>query len=95
MKISTAIQTSALIALLAVATLPALACSAAGLSTHVGEVLSVDRGARTFTILDAETMSRVTLAADEALLDQVSSISGSVAVTFEKDGNTLRALALR
>ncbi len=95
MKISTAIQTSALIALLAVPTIPALACSAAEPNTHVGNVLSVDRDAGTFTILDAENMSPVTLAADEALLDQVSSISGSVAVTYEKDGDTLRALALR
>ena len=95
MKASTIVVTAVLFSMLTTAPIPALACGAAGPNTHVGRVLSVDKHAGTFTLLDAETMSPITLAADAALLDQVSSISGSVAVTYENDGGTLRALKLK
>lgn len=95
MKASTTVATAILCSLLTAAPIAALACGAAGPNTHVGKVLSVDKHAGTFTLLDAETMSPITLAADTALLDQVSSISGSVAVTYENDGGTLRALELK
>lgn len=95
MKLSIVIKSAALLMLLAATPWPTLACSAAGPNTHVGKLLSVDKGAGTFTLLDAETMSPVTLAASAALLDQVSSISGSVVVTYEKNGDMLRALELK
>ncbi len=95
MKASSAAVTASLFVLLTATPMPALACGAAGPNTHVGQVLSVDKHAGTFTLLDAETMSPITLAADSALLEQISSISGSVAVTYKNDGGTLKALELR
>ena len=103
MKHSTAIKSAALLTLLAGAPCLALACDAAGSGTHAGRLLSLSKSAGTFTLLDAETMSPVTLAADAALLDQISSIlyhayqndSGGILVTYEKDGDMLRALELK
>ncbi len=95
MKASTTVATAILFSLLTAAPMPALACGTAGPNTHVGRVLAVNKHAGTFTLLDAETMSPITLAADAALLEQVSNISGSVAVTYENDGGTLKALELK
>ncbi len=95
MKASTTVVTASLFLLLTAAPTPVLACGASGANAHMGQVLSVDKLAGTFTLLDAETMSPITLAADAALLDQVSNISGSVAVIYEDDGGTLRALELK
>lgn len=95
MKASTTVATAIVLSLLTAAPIAALACSAAGANTHVGTVLSVDKHAGTFTLLDAESMSPITLAADAALLDRVSSISGSVAVTYENKDGRLKALKLK
>ena len=83
-----------LLATALVATTPALACSAAGPNTHVGTVLSVDKVAGSFTILDAESGNPVTLTADVSLLEQAAA-SGRVTVRYEKDGATLRATELK
>lgn len=95
MKASSTAVTASLFVLLTATPMPAPACGDAGTNTHAGQVLSVDKHAGTFTLLDAETMSPITLAADSALLEQLSSISGSVAVNYKNDGGTLRALKLK
>lgn len=95
MKNSTVIRATVLFAIFSAAPLPSMACGSPDLKTHVGKVLSVDKSAGNFTLLDAETMSPVTLAADAALLDQVSKISGNVVVIYEKIGDRLRALELK
>jgi hypothetical protein len=101
-KPTTAVKIAALITFIVGLPHPSLACSAEGPAIHVGRLLSLDKSAGTFTLLDTETMRPVTLAADVGLLDRVSSMlyhayqndSGGVVVTYEQNGNTLRALAL-
>jgi len=103
MKLTTSVRSAALFVFLAGAPCLSLACGAASPATHVGRLLSLDKGAGTFTLLDAETMSPITLSADAALLDQVSSVlyhayqndSGGVVVSYEEDGDALRALKLK
>lgn len=96
-----AIQTVVIFALTASVSVPAFACSAADPGTRMGRVLSVNKGAGTLTLLDAETTRPVTLFADAALLDKIgpllyhSTSAGSIAVTYEKDGDTLRALEFK
>lgn len=94
MKLPTAIQSAVLCMLLAFAPLPTVACGSPGMKTHVGKVLSVDKGAGTFTLLDAESMSPITFNADATLLETISPTAGSVAVTYETLGDTLQALKL-
>ncbi|MDH3316415.1 MAG: hypothetical protein OER43_11705 [Gammaproteobacteria bacterium] len=95
MKISTAIQSVALCMLLAAAPLPTVACGSPDMKTHVGKVLSVDKNAGTFTLLDAESMSPITFNADAALLEKISHAGERVAVAYETMGNRLQALELK
>lgn len=102
MKLTTAFGNAALLSFLAVAPCLSLACGADGSDTHTGRLLSLNKSAGTFTLLDADTMSPITLAADIALLERVSSMlyhayqneSGGVVVTYEESGDTQRALTL-
>lgn len=95
MNISTLVRTAALFTLFATAMPPSMACGPPDLKTHVGKVLSVDKSAGTFTLIDAESMSPVTFSADAKLLEQLSRASGNVAVKYETIGETLRALELK
>ncbi len=95
MKIFTAIQSVALCMLFAVAPLPTVACGSPDMKTHVGKILSVDKNAGTFTLIDAESMSPITFNADAALLEKISHAGGRVAVTYETVGDTLQALELK
>ena len=70
---------------------PTLACQAAGLATHVGKVLKVDHGEKTFTILDAQTVSPITFEASEEILARVSNASGTAFVDYDVDGLILIA----
>jgi len=69
-----------------------LACSAAGPSTHVGNVLSVDADQGRFTIRDAETMEPLTFTASESILGTLKNSAGMVFVDYEQDGDALKAL---
>lgn len=71
------------------------ACSAAGPSTHIGMLLGVDKEAKSFTLLDAETNRPITFLADEGLLGQVAGANGMIQVDFEEDGASLRATSIR
>ncbi len=68
------------------------ACSAAGPSTHVGNVLSVEADQGRFTIRDAETMSPITFTASESILKSLEAGKGVVFVDYEEDGDALRAV---
>ncbi len=70
----------------------ALACSAAGPNTHVGNLLSVDADQGKFTIRDAETQQPLTFTASDAILALLKSSGGMVFVDYEQDGDILKAL---
>ncbi|MDH3690033.1 MAG: hypothetical protein OEU36_11210 [Gammaproteobacteria bacterium] len=60
------------------------ACSAAGPSTHVGKVVTIDAAAKSFTILDAETLSPIRFFATDDILTQIRDSEGTAFVDFEK-----------
>lgn len=72
-----------------------LACDALGPNAHVGPVLSIDKQAQSFTLLDAQTRAPVTFRADDALLERVEQAEGRIIVDFEREGSTLRAQDIR
>ena len=67
------------------------ACTAAGPSTHVGNVLTVDLEKNTFTILDAQNVSPVKFQASEDIMEKVVNATGTAFVDFEVDGINLVA----
>jgi len=67
------------------------ACTAAGPSTHVGNVLKIDLENNTFTILDAQTVSPVKFQASEDIMEKVVNATGTAFVDFEVDGINLVA----
>jgi len=67
------------------------ACSAAGASTHVGNVLKIDLENNTFTILDAQTVNPVEFQASEDIMKKVVNATGTAFVDFEVDGINLVA----
>ena len=77
------------IAIASVVSIPTWACTAAGPSTHVGKVLKVDDEKKTFTILDAQTVSPVTFQADGDIIAKVTNAIGTAFVDFNVDGVTL------
>ena len=66
------------------------ACDAAGPSTHIGTVQSVDASSKTFTIIDAQTRMPISFAASSEIIDGLKDAKGSVMVNYEeiegKDG---------
>lgn len=72
------------------------ACDAAGPSTHVGTVQSVDAGSKTFTILDAQTRKPITFVANNEIIDGLKDAKGSIMVNYEEvDGSSdLKALGV-
>ena len=79
------------LAVLGAASVTAWGCDAAGPTTHVGKVLSVNTGKNTFTILDAQTISPVSFQADEVILKKVAAGDGTAIVSFIDDGVDLIA----
>ncbi len=73
-------------------TTASLACSAMGPNTHIGQVLSLDRDARTLTIRDAETQRPITFVLNDKLLLKAASARGQVIVHYNgEDGGRLIA----
>lgn len=72
------------------------ACDAAGPSTHVGTVKSVDASSKTFTIIDAQTRMPITFVANNEIIDGLKDAKGSVMVNYEEvDGSSdLKALGV-
>lgn len=75
---------------------PALtwACDAAGPSTHIGNVLSVDAGNKTFTIQDAQSNSPITFAANNEILSGLKEAKGSIMVNYEESESGLTAVGV-
>ena len=72
------------------------ACDAAGPSTHIGTVKSVDASSKTFTIIDAQTRMPIKFVANNEIIDGLKEAKGSVMVNYEQmDGSSdLKALGV-
>jgi len=70
----------------------ALACSAMGPKTHVGNITEIDRNQQTLTIMDAETQQPITFSVDNKQLMALNSSSGQVIVRY-RDGNDGKLIA--
>ncbi|MCI0505040.1 MAG: hypothetical protein L0Z73_02920 [Gammaproteobacteria bacterium] len=81
---------------LLIAPLATWACDAAGPSTHIGTVQSVDASTKTFTIIDAQTQMPIKFAASNEIIDGLKDAKGSVMVNFEKmeDSSDLKAVGV-
>jgi hypothetical protein len=78
-----------LAALFFIAPLATWACDAAGPSTHIGTVQSVDASSMTFTIIDAQTRMPIKFVANNEIIDGLKEAKGSVMVNFEQvEGST-------
>jgi hypothetical protein len=82
-----------LTALLTIPTLT-LACGAAGSNIHVGGLMTVDQGNKSFTILDAQSGSPISFLADDGILERLGGESSVIQVTYEQTGDALRAVAI-
>lgn len=67
----------------------ALACDAAGPSTHMGQLMSIDAAKHTFTIRDAQSQGPITFSANEEIITGLKDAKGSIMVNYkeEDDGN--------
>jgi hypothetical protein len=74
------------------------ACNAFGMpgsTTHVGELMSIDKQEKQFTILDMMLGVPVSFNADARILSDLEGKKGTIQVDFEKQGDQLKALAVR
>lgn len=71
------------------------ACSSMGSSTHAGKVMSIDEDAKTFTIMDLQTMSPVTFNADKKIMQQIMNAEGTAIVDYTEEGENLTATGVQ
>jgi hypothetical protein len=64
------------------------ACDAAGPSTHIGTVQSVDASSKTFTIIDAQTRMPIKFVASNEIIEGLKDAKGSVMVNYEEMEST-------
>ena len=72
-----------------------LACSSMGSATHAGNIMSVDEGAKTFTIMDYQTMKPITFSADEKIMRLVMGAEGAAIVDYTGEGDDLTATSVQ
>lgn len=72
------------------------ACDAAGPSTHIGTVQSVDASSKTFTIIDAQTRMPIKFVASNEIIEGLKDAKGSVMVNYEEmeSSDGLKALGV-
>ena len=75
--------------MLPAALLPATtwACSGAGKSTHIGNLMTVNAADKTFTIRDAQLKSPITFVASSDIIQALNDAKGSIMVNYEKQEN--------
>jgi hypothetical protein len=71
------------------------ACDAAGPSTHIGNLVSVDAKKMIFTIRDAQTNSPITFSTEkEEIIQGQKDAKGSIMVNYQEDGDELTAVGV-
>ena len=71
------------------------ACGMPDSTTHVGELMSIDKQEKQFTILDMMLGIPVSFIADARILSDLEGAKGTIQVDFEKQGDQLKAIAVR
>lgn len=86
---------STLLAASTLVTGSALACDAAGPSTHMGQLMSINAAQHTFTIRDAQTQNPITFTANDEIITGLKGANGSIMVNYkEEDGGNLSAVGV-
>lgn len=62
---------------------PAMACEVAGKNKHIGRIVAIDTGSRTFVILDAETQREIRFTASRQTLASLT-VHDAVQVAYEE-----------
>ncbi len=71
------------------------ACGMPDSTTHVGQLMSIDKQEKQFTILDMMLGIPISFIADARILSDLEGAKGTIQVDFEKQGDQLKALAVR
>lgn len=93
MKIKSTFLGSILVGLFLVPSLSS-ACDAAGKSTHIGNLMTVNAEQNTFTIRDAQSRGPITFIANNEIIEGLKDASGSIMVNYEENGDTLTAVGV-
>lgn len=72
----------------------ALACDSAGPSTHIGQLLSIDKDTQTFTIRDAESRGPITFSANAEIITALQGFAGNLMVNYQEGDMGLTALGV-
>lgn len=71
------------------------ACDAAGPSTHIGNLMSVDATGKTFTIRDAQSNSPISFSVkDDSIMAGLKNAKGSIMVNYEENDSGLTAVGV-
>ena len=70
------------------------ACDAAGKSTHIGSLMTVNAEQNTFTIQDAQSRGPITFVASNEIIQGLKDAKGSIMVNYKEDGDTLTAVGV-
>jgi len=71
------------------------ACGIPDSTTHVGALMSIDKEENQFTILDMMLGIPISFIADPQILSDLEGAKGTIQVDFEKQGDQLKAIAVR
>ena len=72
-----------------------MACGSPDSTTHVGALMSVDKEAGKFTILDMMLGIPLSFDADVKILLNLEGVKGTIQVDFEGEGDKLKAIEVR
>ena len=72
-----------------------MACGLPDSTTHVGALMSVDKEAGKFTILDMMLGIPLSFDADVKILLNLEGVKGTIQVDFEGEGDNLKAIEVR
>ena len=71
------------------------ACGLPDSTTHVGPLMSVNKDAGQFTILDMMLGTPLSFDADAKILLNLEGVKGTIQVDFEGEGDQLKAIKVR
>lgn len=72
----------------------AWACDAAGKTTHIGSLMTVNAEQKTFTIRDAQSRSPITFTANSEIIEGLKDAKGNIMVNYMEKGDELTAVGV-
>lgn len=70
------------------------ACDAAGKTTHIGSLMTVNAEQNSFTIQDAQSHNPITFTASHEIIEGLKDAKGNVMVNYKEDGDSLTAVGV-